>query len=130
MSRGVLMTALLMVGAVLPTMPCPAGAQPAVPRSVDLAAIVAGVYFGDVISDARGSSREGVTITVTRLGPNMVEVASDYPRIPRVRIRIEQAMNAIVQASGDYVFLIQRDADPDLLSLTIDDASLSVRRRH
>ena len=98
-----------------------------VPR--DLAAQVAGTYRGDVISDARGSSRSGVTITVTRVGPNQVEVRSDYRRIPTVRIRIEQAMNAIIQAGGDHVFLIERDRDPNALSLTIDDASLSVRRR-
>ena len=95
----------------------------------DLAAQVAGTYVGDVISDARGSSRSGVTITVTRVGPNQVEVSSSYRRIPTVRIRIQQAMSAIVQAGADHVFLIERDRDSNQLSLTIDDASLSVRKQ-
>ena len=98
-------------------------------RPTDLAAQVEGIYHGDVISDARSSSREGVTVTLTRVGPDQVEVSSDYSRIPTVRIRIERAMSAIVQAAGDHVFLIQRDSDPNLLNLTIDDASLAVRRR-
>lgn len=107
----------------------PAGAQRTATSRSDLASEVAGTYYGDVISDARGSSREGVTVRVTRVGPSLVEVSSDYRRIPTVRIPIERAMNAIVQSGGDYVFLIQRDVDPGRLSLTIDDASLSLSRR-
>jgi len=99
------------------------------PASKDLATVVAGTYWGDVISDARGSSRSGVTVTVRRVGPNLVEVSADYPRIPTVRIRLTRALNAIVQAGDDHVFLIDRDRDPRELSLTIDDASLSLRRR-
>ncbi|WP_114952814.1 hypothetical protein [Sphingosinicella terrae] len=120
---------LLLLAAASTAHWAPALAQRTSERPNDLAAQVEGTYHGDVISDARGSSREGVTITVTRVGPNQVEVSSDYRRIPTVRIRIEQAMSAIVQADGDYVFLIQRDSDPDMLNLTIDDASLAVRRR-
>jgi len=128
MSRAILVT-ILLIWSALPDSASSAAAQRTADRRADLATVVAGVYVGDVISDARGSSREGITVTVTRVGPNMVEVASDYSRIPTVRIRIEQALSAIVQADGNYVFLIQRDTDPDLLSLTIDDASLSVRRQ-
>jgi hypothetical protein len=98
-------------------------------RRADLADFAAGTYFGDVISDARGSSRSDVTVTVTRVGPNLVEVSSDYARVPTVRIQLTQAMSAIVAEGADYVFLIQRDQDPNRLSLTIDDASLSVERR-
>lgn len=50
-------------------------------------------------------------------------------RVPTVRIRIEQALNAIGQADRDHVFLLQRDQDPNQLSLTIYDSSLSIRRR-
>jgi hypothetical protein len=94
----------------------------------DLASAVAGTYRGDVISDARGSSKSGVRVTVKRVGPNLVEVSADYRRLPTVRIRLTQALNAIVQAGDDHVFLIDRDKDPRELSLTIDDASLSLRR--
>ncbi len=98
-------------------------------RRADLADAVAGTYYGDVISDARGSSQSGVTVTVTRVGPNLVEVSADYDRIPTVRIPLSQAMSAILQARGDNVFLIDRSRDPGRLSLTIDDASLSVERQ-
>ena len=121
--------AVLLVAGFSLSVPLAAQGRKAVHHPVDLATEAQGVYVGDVISDARGSSREGVTITVTRVGPNLVQVASDYPRIPTVRIRIEQAMSAIVQAGADHVFLIQRDVDPRRLSLTIDDASLVVTRR-
>ena len=128
MSRAVLLV-ILIIWSAMPNGGFSAAAQGTADRRSDLAAVVAGVYVGHVISDARGSSREGVTVIVTRLASNVVEVASNYSRIPTVRIRIQQALNAIVQADGHYVFLIQRDVDPDLLSLTIDDASLSVRRQ-
>jgi hypothetical protein len=95
------------------------------PRKADLADRVAGTYKGDIISDARGSSRSGVTITVTRTGPNKVEIKSSHPRIPTVTIPLEQAMDAILAASGPYVFLLDTARSPDKLDLSIDDASWS-----
>ncbi len=97
-------------------------------RKADLADRVAGTYKGDVASDARGSSRNNVTITVTRTGPNRVEIRSDYPRIPTVTIPLEKAMDAILAASGHYVFLLDTVRSPDRLDLTIDDASWSGTR--
>lgn len=112
------------------SLPAAAQAQRTAPRPADLAATVAGTYHGDVISDARGSSRAGVTITVTRVGPNLVEISSDYPRIPTVRIPLTRAMSAILSNSTQYVFLMDTQRNPNQLSLTIDDASLSVTRHH
>lgn len=97
-------------------------------RKPDLADMVAGTYEGDIISDARGPSKSGVTITVTRVGKNIVSIACDCTRIPRVDIPIERAMDAIIAASGPSVFLIELQRDPRRLSLTIDDASLSVAK--
>ena len=94
----------------------------------DLADRVAGIYKGNVASDARGSSRNNVTITVTRTGPNKVEIKSDYPRIPTVTIPLEKAMDAILAASGPSVFLLDTVRSPDRLDLTIDDASWSGAR--
>ena len=94
----------------------------------DLADFAAGTYHGDVISDARGASRSGVTVVVRKVAPNEVEVSSDYTRIPTVRIRLTQAMSSVIADGADYVFLIDRERDPNELALTIDDASLSVRR--
>lgn len=98
------------------------------PRKADLADRVAGTYKGDIISDARGSSRSGVTITVTRTGPNKVEIKSSHPRIPTVTIPLEQAMDAILAANGPYVFLLDTVRSPDKLDLSIDDASWSGNR--
>lgn len=92
-------------------------------RKADLADRVADTYKGAVISDARGSSRDNVTITVTRVGPNKVEIKSDYARIPTVTIPLEKAMDAILAASGPYVFLLDTVRSPDRLDLSIDDAS-------
>ena len=114
---------LLPAGAVLAETPKAAPAHKA-----DLADRVAGTYKGDVISDARGSSKDGVTITVTRIGPNKVEIKSDYPRIPSVTIPLEKAMDAILAASGPSVFLLDTVRSPDRLDLTIDDASWSGNR--
>ena len=97
-------------------------------RKADLADRVAGTYKGAVVSDARGSSRDNVTITVTRTGPNKVEIRSDYPRIPAVTIPLEKAMDAILAASGPSVFLLDTVRSPDRLDLTIDDASWSGTR--
>ncbi|AJA10336.1 Putative secreted protein [Sphingopyxis fribergensis] len=113
----------LPAGAMLAETPKAAPAHKA-----DLADRVAGTYKGDVISDARGSSRNNVTITVTRTGPNKVEVKSDYPRIPAVTIPLEKAMDAILAASGPSVFLLDTVRSPDRLDLTIDDASWSGTR--
>ena len=97
-------------------------------HKADLADRVAGTYKGDVISDARGSSRNNVTITVTRTGSNKIEIKSDYPRIPTVTIPLEKAMDAILAASGPHVFLLDMVRSPDRLDLTIDDASWSGNR--
>lgn len=114
---------LLPAGAALAKAPKAAPAH-----KPDLADRVAGTYNGDIISDARGSSKSGVTITVTRTGPNKVEVKSSHARIPTVTIPLEKAMDAILAASGPYVFLLDTVRSPGKLDLTIDDASWSGHR--
>jgi len=114
---------LLPAGAALAELP-----KAAPTRKADLADRVAGTYKGAVASDARGSSRDNVTIIVTRTGPNKVEIKSDYPRIPTVTIALEKAMDAILAASGPSVFLLDTVRSPDRLDLTIDDASWSGNR--
>lgn len=98
-------------------------------RKPDLADSVAGTYVGDIISDARGSSKTGVTITVTRTGKDKVSISCDCSRIPKVEIPLERAMDAILASSGPHVFLIELQRDPARLGLTIDDASLSVLKQ-
>ncbi|WP_337187739.1 hypothetical protein [Phenylobacterium sp.] len=103
-ASGAVAAAVFGVGLAGPTQ---AQAQPQ--RKPDLADAVAGTYAGDVISDSRGSSRSGVTLTVTRTGPNTVQVTSDYPRLPVITVPLTTAMNTIQAARGDSVFLYDRD---------------------
>jgi hypothetical protein len=94
-------------------------------RAPDLADQLAGTYTGSVISDARGSSRNNVGITITRAGRNMISISSDYARLPTVTVRLERAMDAILAASGPVVVLATPKTKPGRLDLTIDDASWS-----
>jgi hypothetical protein len=118
--------AILAIGAAAVLVP-PAAAQ----RSggtvraarADLADMAAGAYAGDVISDARGSSRSGVRIMVTKVGPNQVRVTADYARLPEFTARLTRVMNTVQNASGDQVFLLDLSKSPRTLMVTVDDAS-------
>jgi hypothetical protein len=105
----------------------PAGRTVPVPRR-DLADTAQGSYFGDVISDARGSSRSDVRITVTKIGPNQVRVTSDYPRLPPFTARLTRAMSTIQNAGGPEVFLLDLSKSPATLMVTVADASWSGHR--
>lgn len=125
MPRQILMSALLkMACAATLTVPL---AGPARAQS-DLATQVAGTWRGDVTADARGSSQSGVTVTVRRVDTNVVEVSSDYSRLPTVRVPISRAGNAIVQSNGNVTFLVELNRNPDRLDLYIDGAALVVNR--
>lgn len=85
-----------------------AGAASAKERKPDLADAAAGTYTGDVISDSQGSSKSGVTLTLTRTGPNTVSISSDYSRLPVVTVSLEAAMSKIVQRTGNTAFVLDR----------------------
>lgn len=87
-------------------------------RKPDLADVAEGSYFGDVISDSKGSSRSGVGLTVTRIGKNLVRVTSDYPRLPAVEVPLTQAMGKILNARGDTTFLLDRSKSPVRLDVS------------
>lgn len=99
------------------------------PARQDLADIAQGAYFGDVISDARGSSRSDVRITVTKIGPNRVRIASDYPRLPTFEANLMRAMDTIQNRGGDEVFLLDLSRSPHSLHVTVDDASWAGARQ-
>lgn len=99
-------------------------------RNPDLADAVAGVYFGDVVSDSIGSSQSGVTLTVTRVGKNQVQISSDYPRLPIVVVPLTQAMHTIVQARGSTVFYLNRSEDAQRLDVSFNhEVTWAGRRR-
>ena len=108
----------------------PLDAKPARRAQVDLADTAAGLYHGDVISDARGSSRSDVTISVDKVGPNTVRVTSDYERLPEFTTRLTRAMQTIQNTGQNtdstpqlQVFLLDLSKRPRTLMVTVDDAS-------
>jgi hypothetical protein len=100
-------------------------ATAAPPPKIDLANTAAGIYRGDVISDAGGSSKTKVEITVAKVGPNKVRVTSSYNRLPTFEVDLTKAQNSIQQASGDIVFLLDLAKKPNSLQVTVDNASWS-----
>ncbi len=110
----------------------PLDARPARRATVDLADTAAGVYFGDVMSDARGSSHEGVTISVDKVGPGTVRVTSDYARLPEFTTRLTRAMQTIQNTGSTgqlQVFLLDLSKSPRSLMITVDDASWAGRKQ-
>lgn len=98
-------------------------------RKPDLADAAAGTYEGSVVADTRGGSQSDVVITVRRVSKNVVEVSSDYDRVPTVTIGLTRASDAILNARPPHNFLIQQGRDPKRLDLSIDGATLIVHRQ-
>jgi hypothetical protein len=117
--------ALLM--ATIPALPADASAQRAGAQvrsaRADLADMAAGAYLGDVISDARGTSRSGIRLTVARVGPNRIRVTSDYARLPAFTAGLMRAMDSVQNSDGEAVFLLDLSKSPRTLMVTVDDAS-------
>lgn len=126
MAKGLRRTGLA-AAALLGAMAGPASAQRAggavKAARADLADMARGSYFGDIVSDARGSSRSGVRITVTRTGPNQVRVTSDQPRLPAFTARLGRAMDTLQNVGGEALFLLDLSKSPRTLMVTVDDAS-------
>jgi hypothetical protein len=57
-------------------------------------------------------------LTVTRVGPNLVKVNSDYGRLPEITVPLERAMDKIVQSKGDSVFLFDPAKHPNHLDVS------------
>jgi hypothetical protein len=122
--RGVRKAALLLLLAAAgdPAAAQRAGGAVRAARS-DFADMAQGAYLGDVLSDARGSSRAGVRVTVARIGPNRVRVTSDYARLPAFDAQLTRAMDTLQNAGGSEVFLLDLSKSPRTLMVTVDDAT-------
>jgi hypothetical protein len=95
--------------------------QPNRIRKPDLADLVAGVYFGNVISDSRGSSKAQVTLHVRKQGSNRVLVTSDYPRLGSVLVNLEASAHNMILARGSQsVFLYDPNKNPIRLDYSPD----------
>lgn len=121
---------VLLAAAVIAIPAAPPAAAEVIPRrKPDLADVAHGIYKGAVVADTRGGSRSDVTITVKRVGKNLVEISSDYDRIPTVQIALSRAMDAILAAKPGNGFLIEQGKDARRLDLSIDGVTLIVRKQ-
>lgn len=77
-----------------------------------LADLAAGTYYGSVMSDVSGSSQSDVTVTITKVGPRRVRVASDYPRLATVEVDVTRFAHSIGSAHGPTTLLIEMDKQP------------------
>ena len=100
-----------------PLRPAPAPSE-VPPHAPDLGDVAQRTYMGDVIADSHGSSKSHVTVTVTRIGSNLVRMTSDYARLPTVDVPLTSAMDKIVQAQGNTVFLLDRSQRPARLDVS------------
>jgi hypothetical protein len=90
-------------------------------RKPDLGDVVEGRYFGEVISDSKGSSHADVTLIVTRTGVNRVRITSDYPRLPVVEVALQRALDKIVQSRGNTAFVYDWAKKPARLDVSFDN---------
>lgn len=96
-------------------------AAPAVPaRKPDLADMLAGVWEGNVISDSKGSSRSDVLLKLERVGPNIVRIVSNYPRLPVITVPVERVTTVIMHKSGNSVFLYDPTRNPPRLDVSFN----------
>ena len=113
---------------VAPMAPRAQGNRPK--RKPDLADAAEGKYFGDVISDSKGSSKSNVTLTVERTGVNRVRVTSDYPRLPVVEVALTSAMDKILNQGGATSFLLDRSQGEARLDISfLSEVSWSGTKR-
>ncbi len=84
----------------------------------ELADLVVGTYYGDVVSDSKGSSRSDIGVTITKLDRSTVRVNSDYPRLGTVDVTLTRTGNMIIAAAGDTPFIVDLDRNPPTLDFT------------
>jgi len=85
--------------------PPPGATMPSGTRA-DLADLVAGTYFGNVVADAKGPSQSDVTVTVTKLGPRRVRVSADYDRLRTADVDVTRIDDRIVNAAGSTTLIL------------------------
>jgi hypothetical protein len=114
--RRAILAGLLATG--MAPLPAAAAEPTAHARKPDLGDLLQGTWHGDVISDSKGSSRNDVTLILTRSGVNQVTITSDYPRLPVVTVRVERAMQSIIAADGDTAFSYDTTKQPPQLDVS------------
>jgi len=113
---GALALVVLGVGAALfLRRPAPAPMPGSAAGQVELADLASGVYRGEVTSDARGSSRSDVTVTVTKMTPRRVRITSDYERLDTVEVELTRVGEGIQSVGADTSFHLELTKQPPAL---------------
>lgn len=81
----------------------------------DLADVAAGRYYGDVISDSKGSSHSDVTVNISKLDSRTVKVSSDYHRLGVVVIPLTRIDDKILNATGETPLVLDFGQQPPRL---------------
>ena len=89
-------------------------------KPVALADWVAGTYYGDVISDAKGSSRSDVTVTIAKVNKQRVRITSDYDRLGIVETDLTKVGNTVQSVGGVATLLLELEKNPPHLSYNPD----------
>jgi TIR domain-containing protein len=85
-------------------------------KPVALADLIAGTYYGEVISDAKGSSRSDVTVTIAKVDRQRVRITSDYERLGITETDLTKVGNTVQNISGGPLLLLELDKNPPRLS--------------
>jgi uncharacterized caspase-like protein len=101
-----------------PSSPARGVAPPQSAGPPDLATALEGVWYGDVISDSKGSSRSDVMVTIRRTSRNTIAITSDYARLPAVTVTLTRAMQTILAAEGDTDIIYDTAKDTKELGIT------------
>lgn len=89
-------------------------------KPVALADLVAGTYYGDIISDAKGSSRSDVTVTIAKVDKQRVRITSDYDRLGIVETDLTRVGNTVQSVGGVALLLLELEKNPPTLSYNPD----------
>jgi hypothetical protein len=89
-------------------------------QPVALADLVAGTYYGNVVSDAKGSSRSDVTVTIAKVDKQRVRITSDYKRLGTTETDLTRVGNSIQNTGGGPLLLLELDRNPPVLSYNPD----------
>ncbi len=95
-----------------------AAAESGRPAAADLAPLIVGSYTGDIISDSRGSSRTGVSVSVTRIDTNRVRLTSSDRGLGSVDIAIERIDEQVISSGGDTPLRVNLQEHPLRLDYT------------
>ena len=93
----------------------PSGRKNLPNTNTEPADLVVGSYYGDVISDSKGSSRSDVTLTITKLDKRTIRVTSDYPRLGTVDVALTRIGSKILSVSGNTILTFDLEQHPPRL---------------